>query len=332
MKLIDMHCDTILKLMDVDEGADLMDNHCSVSIPFMKEADTKAQFFACFTYLKDFEDKDGYEGCYERVQEMIHYLKRQTHKFQEQIGLAGSFEEMQKNEAEGKISAVLTVEEGGILCDRIGRLDTLYENGIRLMTLMWNYENCIGYPNSREAAVMSRGLKPFGIEVVRRMNALGMIIDISHASDGTFWEVLKYSEKPLVASHSNCRALCKHPRNLSDNMIRSLASSGGIAGVNFYGAFLGTGNEKEADIVQADSKVDAMKAHILHMLKVGGSEFPAIGTDFDGFDAEGILEIPDVSKMERLWDALKKAGVSEDQLDLIWSGNVERVMRETLRH
>lgn len=331
MKLIDMHCDTIWKLMDEDKGADLLDNHCSVSIPFMKKAGTKAQFFACFTCLKDFEDKGGYEGCYGRVEEMIAYLKGQTQKYPEQIGLARSIGEMQKNEEEGKISAFLTVEEGGILCDRIRRLDALYEKGIRLMTLMWNYENCIGYPNSREAAVMSRGLKPFGIEVVRRMNALGMMIDVSHASDGTFWEVLKYSEKPFVASHSNCRALCRHPRNLSDNMIRSLARSGGVAGLNFYGAFLGTGNDKEKDAAQEDSRIEAMTAHILHMLKVGGSEFPAIGTDFDGFDGEGILEVPDVSKMELLWDALKKAGVSESQLDLIWGGNAERVMREVLR-
>lgn len=331
MKLIDMHCDTLWKLMDMEKDGNLMENHCSVNIPFMKEAGTKAQFFACFTCLKDFEDAKGYEGCYGRVQEMIAYLKQQTERYEEQIGLAGSYQEFLKNSEEGKISAVLTVEEGGILCDRKERLDTLYEEGIRLMTLMWNYENCIGYPNSREASVMSRGLKSFGIDVVRRMNELGMIIDVSHASDGTFWDILKYSKNPVVASHSNCRALCKHPRNLSDTMIRSLANIGGIAGINFYGAFLGAGQGDEGDTAQEDSRVDAMTAHILHMIQVGGSGFPAIGTDFDGFDAEGILEIPDVSKMERLWDALKKAGVPESQLDLIWSGNAERVMREVWR-
>lgn len=323
MKLIDMHCDTIWKLMDVDKGADLMDNHCSVSIPFMKEAGTKAQFFACFTCLKDFEDKGEYEGCYGRVQEMIAYLEQQTQKYQEQIGIVKSYQEMQKNEEEGKISAVLTVEEGGVLNGKMERLDALYERGIRLMTLMWNFENCIGNPNSKDAAAMDQGLKAFGIDVVRRMDELGMIIDVSHASDGSFWDVLKYSEKPVVASHSNCRALCDHPRNLTDEMIRSLAKTGGAAGINFYGRFLGTG--------EADSRIDAMAAHILHMIQIGGSGFPAIGTDFDGFDAEGILEIPDVSAMERLWDALKKAGVSESQLDLIWGGNAERVMREVWR-
>lgn len=330
MNLIDMHCDTLWKLMDVDKGNDLMENRCSVSIPHMKAAGTKAQFFACFTCLSDFENAGGYEGCYGRVQEMIAYLDGQTERYPGEITLTRSFAQMQKNEGEGKISAFLTVEEGGVLCGEIGRLDALYDKGIRLMTLMWNYENCIGHPNSRDGSAMRRGLKPFGIETVRRMEELGMIVDVSHASDGTFWDVLKYSRKPVAASHSNCRALCNHPRNLSDEMIRSLAETGGVAGVNFYGAFLGTGKMAEADTAQDDSRIDAMAAHILHMIRVGGSGFPAIGTDFDGFDAKGVLEIPDVSKMERLWEALRRAGVPEGQLEQIWSKNAERVMREVL--
>lgn len=330
MNLIDMHCDTLWKLMDMEKDGNLMENHCSVSIPFMKEAGTKAQFFACFTCLRDFEDAGGYEGCYGRVQEMITYLTEQADRYSQQIGLARSYSDMQENAEEGKVSAFLTVEEGGVLNGEIGRLYGLYRKGIRLMTLMWNYENCIGHPNSRDEAVMGKGLKPFGIEVVSKMEELGMLVDVSHASDGTFWDVLQYTKKPVVASHSNCRVLCNHPRNLTDEMIRSLAETGGVAGLNFYGAFLGTGKMEEADAAQADSRVEAMTAHILHMIQVGGSGFPAIGTDFDGFDAEGILEIPDVSRMERLWDALKKAGVPERQLDGIWGKNAERVMREVL--
>ncbi len=330
MKLIDMHCDTLWKLMDIDKGGNLMENHCSVSIPFMKAAGTKAQFFACFTCLNDFRDAGGYEDCYRKAQEMITYLGGQIKTYPEQISLARSFGEMEQNAGEGKISAFLTVEEGGILNGEMERLDVLYDRGIRLMTLMWNYENCIGHPNSRDGAAMSLGLKPFGIDVVRRMEELGMIADVSHASDGTFWDVLKYTKNPVAASHSNCRALCNHPRNLTDEMIRSLAETGGVAGLNFYGAFLGTGKAEEAHAAQGDSRVDAMAAHILHMIRMGGSEFPAIGTDFDGFDPEGVLEIPDVSQMERLWEALRKAGVPEGQLDKIWGGNVERVMREVL--
>ncbi len=226
---------------------------------------------------------------------------------------------MKKNELEGKLSAIVTIEEGGILNGKMERLQVLYERGVRLMTLMWNYENCLGHPNSRESQIMQKGLKPFGIETIEQMGKLGMIVDVSHASDGSFWDVMKYAKGPVVASHSNCRSLCDHPRNLSDEMIRALADKGGVSGLNLYGVFLGTTNE---------SRIDEMTAHILHMINVGGSEFPAIGTDFDGFRGMDRMEIPMLSDMDKLWSNLKKNGLSEGQLEKIWSGNVLRVFRE----
>lgn len=318
MKLIDLHCDTLWKLMDLDASGDFMENACSVSIAHMQAAKIKAQFFACFTYWKDYEHTGGYEKAYEHVCEMIDYLKGQTERYQEYISLTHSYDEMQKHAGENRISAFLTVEEGGVLNSRIERIDELYQKGVRFITLIWNYENCLGHPNSKDASAMLKGLTPFGIDAVKRMGETGMIVDVSHASDGTFWDVIEYAKGPVVASHSNCRAICNHPRNLSDDMIQNLADKGGVAGVNFYGPFLGSPKE---------SKIDEMVAHVLHMIRVGGSAFPAIGTDFDGFDGMEVLEIPDVSRMELLWDALKKAGLSEEQLDNIWGGNAERVLK-----
>lgn len=337
MKLIDMHCDTIWKLMDLDQRGNLAENDCSISILGMKTAGTIAQFFACFTYIEDYiqpeeciagcpdgnEAKGGYEGAWRHCLEMIEFLEKQALMFQRDIALARSYRDLRNNEAEGKISAFLTVEEGGVLNGRMERLEELYERGVRLITPMWNYENCLGHPNSKEASVMTKGLKAFGIETVKRMAELGMIVDVSHASDGTFADILAHAKKcdgtrgMVVASHSNCRALCNHPRNLTDDMIRSLAEAGGIAGLNFYGPFL---NENGM------SRVRDMTEHILHMSNVGGSEFPAIGTDFDGFDGVEILEISKAEEMEKLWDALKEKGVTERQLDMIWHGNVERIL------
>lgn len=318
MKLIDMHCDTLWKLMDLDKEGNLEENHCSVSIPYMKEAGTAVQFFACFTCFGDYENTGGYDCAYEHVKSMIAYMKQQTECFSEELALADSWNSIEEHMSCGKISAVLTVEEGGILNGKIERLEELYREGIRLMTLIWNYENCIGFPNSQDASVMAAGLKPFGREVVERMGELGMIVDVSHASDGTFWDILECAHGPLVASHSNCRAITPHQRNLTDDMIRALAERGGIAGVNFYGPFLG--NPKV-------SSVDRMVRHILHMINVGGSEFPAIGTDFDGFDAMEHMDIPDVAHMGILWDALKKSGIAESQIDKIWYGNAARVLK-----
>ena len=249
---------------------------------------------------------------------MISYLKRQLEEYSDEIAFARSYAELRQNVEKNKISAVLTVEEVGILEGKMERLDKLYKEGIRLITILWNYNNCIGHPNSKYVTCMWQGLTYFGREVVERMGELGMIIDVSHASDGTFRDVMEHAKGPVVASHSNCRELCNHPRNLTDEMIRELANCGGVAGLNFYGPFLG--NPKE-------SRINEMTAHILHMIRGGGSSFPAIGTDFDGFDGMEVQEIADASQMERLWDALKKAGLTERQLDKIWGENVERVLR-----
>lgn len=284
----------------------------------MRKAGTLAQFFACFTCVEEYKDQGGFDACYDRVLEMIALFEKQMNLFQEDIAQARTYEEIMENKKQEKISAVLTVEEGGVLNGEMERLDFLYQKGVRLITLMWNYENCLGYPNSRDQNVMQKGLTSFGADVVRRMGELGMIVDVSHASDGSFYDVLGNARGPVVASHSNCRALCSHPRNLTDEMIRDLANAGGVAGLNFYGAFLGT---KDASLLEE------MTAHVQHMVRVGGSDFPAIGTDFDGFDGMKHLDIPDASHMEKLWDALKKSGLSERQLDKIWSENVLRIFR-----
>lgn len=319
MKLIDMHCDTVGKIMDLDKTGNLSENLCSVSLTELKKADSLAQFFACFTYLGDFIDKGGYDKSYEHALEMIEFLKKQESEYGKEFSIVRTYEDIMNNSAAGKLSAVVTIEEGGILNGHMERLETLYEKGIRLMTLMWNYENCLGHPNSKDSKIMRSGLTPFGIDVVKRMGELGMIVDISHASDGSFWDAIRHAKSPVVASHSNCRALCNHPRNLSDEMIRALAEKGGVSGLNLYGVFLGTKNE---------SRIDEMVAHIQHMIKVGGSDFPAIGTDFDGFRGMDVMEIAKISEMEKLWYALKKKGLSEGQLEKIWNGNVLRILKE----
>ena len=319
MKLIDMHCDTVGKILDLGKQGDFASNLCSINIQEMKKANSLAQFFACFTYLGDYIENGGYEKCYEHALEMISFIEKQTEIYANDIAIAKSYEDICINSDAKKLSAVITIEEGGILNGKMDRLDTLYKKGARLMTLMWNYENCLGYPNSKESDMMKKGLKPFGIDVVKRMGELGMIVDVSHASDGSFWDIINHAKGPVAASHSNCRSLCNHPRNLSDEMIKALAEKGGVSGLNLYGAFLGTATQ---------SRIDEMAAHVLHMIRVGGTEFPAIGTDFDGFRGMDYMEIPMLSDMEKLWDYLKKKGLTENQLEKIWSGNILRILKE----
>lgn len=319
MNFIDMHCDTIWKLMD-NEQTELKENPFCVDLKKLNCAESIAQFFACFIYMKQFEGADRYTKGYAYAGQMIDCIKKELAKNTDSIALATNLSDFINNQNSEKLSAFLTIEEGGILDNQINRLHALYEKGIRLMTILWNEENCIGFPNSRDSKIMQRGLKPFGFEVIEQMNALGMLIDVSHLSDGGFWDVLHTSTKPFVASHSNARTLCSHPRNLTDDMIRAVAEKGGVIGLNFYPYFVNpSGNASVQDLAK----------HALHILQTGGEDVLAVGTDFDGFD-EGNLDLTDISQVHLLWMELKKQGLTERQLEKIWSQNILRVITDVL--
>lgn len=311
-----MHCDTFWLMMRNHDIA-LQKNDICIDIEKMKAAGSMAQFFASFIHIAHFQGDNVFEEAYRHALAMISYGKEELSKCSDSIVIAYNYEELIKNSRNGKMSAVLTVEEGGILNDKMEYLEELYRQGIRLITLTWNHENCIGYPNSRESELMKQGLKPFGIEVVNRMNKLGMMIDVSHLSDGGFWDVIEHSKKPIVASHSNARSLCNHPRNLTDDMMKALAENGGVAGVNFYPYFLRENGK---------ATVEDIAEHLWHMYQVGGEDVVAMGTDFDGFD-EGELDIAHMGEMNRVYDAIQKRGFSERQIDKILRGNILRVMQ-----
>ena len=320
MRLIDMHCDTVLGWMH-NENMNLKDCSLCVDLNKMKQADSLAQFFACFIYMKRFQGEDRFAKGYEHALKLIARAKQEFAKYPEEILLATNVEEMLRNDRAGKMSAILTVEEGGVIDGKMENLEELYRQGIRLITLTWNEENCLGFPNSKDKNIMNQGLKKFGIEAVERMNDLGIIVDVSHLSDGGFWDVLKYSKKPVIASHSNARALCGHQRNLTDEMIRALAEKGGVSGINFYPCFL-TENGKAG--------IDDLVRHIEHMYYVGGEDFVAMGTDFDGFD-DGELELKHLGEIPYLYEALKKRKFNDGQIEKFWNGNAMRVMKESMK-
>lgn len=317
MKMIDMHCDTLWRLMR-EKDANLMSNSFCVDVQKLRQAESMAQFFACFIDVSEIAGDDSYDKGYHMVLDMIARAKREFKLCGKEISSALSYEDLLRNASVGRISAILTVEEGGILNHEMSRLTELYREGVRLITLTWNHENCIGYPNSRKEDLMRKGLKPFGIQVVERMNELGMIVDVSHLSDGGFWDVLRYSRKPIVASHSNARSLCAHPRNLSDEMIRALAEKGGVAGINLYPYFVNASGKATAE--------DVAK-HITYLYNIGGEELIAMGTDFDGF-GDGELELAHIGEIEVLYAAVKRAGFTERQMELFQSKNAMRIIKE----
>ncbi|MEW4368317.1 dipeptidase [Paenibacillus kandeliae] len=329
MGYIDLHCDTLMLFARPDHMGDLRHNDRQVDLDKLARGGAYAQFFAIFMVP---------EGFYAHLQmepldDAVYYERLYTafrQEFMDGHGVAqgnaarfaGNYEQYAANRAAGILSAFLTIEDGRLLNGNLATLDQWYDQGVRLITLTWNYENSIGYPQSSDQQLMQLGLKSFGMETVQRMNELGIIVDVSHLSDGGFWDVVKHSSKPFAASHSNSRELSPHPRNLTDEMIRALGNKGGVAGLNFGGNFL------NQQISNDHSTIRQMIRHIQHMVHVGGVDSVALGSDFDGVPRN--LEIDDASQVPLLAERLQQHGFHSSDIDKIMFGNVERLIRETL--
>lgn len=319
MRYIDLHCDTLAKAFA--EGKQSISNmsEAMVDVERLDQAKVLAQFFAIFLLPKEEMRPDLSDDGY--IEALIQIMRNTIEENPEKIALARNVEELEANQKQGKVSAFLTIEDGRSVEGKLEKIDKYYDLGVRLISLTWNYENCFGAPNSTNENVMRRGLTPFGKEAVRRMEELGMLVDVSHLSDGGFYDVADICRGPFVASHSDCRALSEQPRNLSNEMIKVLAEKGGVAGINFFGCFLN--NSKQ-------SRICDMVSHINHLVKYGGEDIVAIGSDFDGISGD-FFEVGDPLQMERLFAALQKEGYSERQLEKFAYGNALRVMRDVLR-
>lgn len=313
---IDLHCDTlhrawVLQAQDVTSLQGSM-----VDVERLEKGGCMAQFFSVFMVPQPIEPDSDDDGYINALLEIFHA------SLSDKLALAKNLQDYRRNREAGKISGFLTLEDGRAVRGSMERLDRFYERGIRLITLTWNYANCFGSPNSFDAAVMEQGLTPFGKDAVRRMQELGMLVDVSHLSDGGFWDVVELCKEPFLASHSNCRALNPRPRSMSDEMIRVLADRGGVMGVNFCPYFL------TADIYDRMSRVEDLVRQLRHMVNVGGIECPAIGSDLDGI--EGEFELGSTDQMPLLFRAMERAGFHESEIERIAWKNAERIL-EMLR-
>ena len=319
MKYIDFHCDSLM-VAYLNNQKDIYDMpDAMLDLKRLNKSGATAQFFAIFL-RPGIHEKLPFDDRY--TNKLIGIYENTINKYPHLIAKATNIQDIQKNEEEGKISAFLTIEDGRIIRGRFDNLINFYKKGVRLITLTWNGVNCFGYPNSPDRKLMAKGLKPFGKEAITAMNSLGMLIDVSHLSDGGFYDVAAISKKPFIASHSNCRSISPHPRNMTDDMIHVLGNSGGVMGLNFAGQFL---NE---DINLSRSTLEKMGLHIKHILNLGGEDSLAIGTDFDGIEND--LEISSPDKMYMLFDYLKSIGVNETQLEKMASKNAKRIIKDVL--
>ena len=332
MKVLDMHCDTISVLLrQKREGKDvsLRENKGHLDLLRMNDSGYLLQNFALFV--------NSGSGCdpWEEVCALQALYQEELTRNADIIAPVLSYEDIAANEAQGQLSAMLTVEEGAVCKGEVKKLRRIYDMGVRMMTLTWNHPNEIGFPNLNSAredekdflyiADNVNGLTERGREMVTVMEELGMIVDVSHLSDAGFYDVAECTKKPFVASHSNARSICRCVRNLTDDMLRVLGERGGCTGLNYCPDFL-----KEVPFGERNpGTVAAIVEHAKHIVNVGGMDILGLGSDFDGID--GHAELQGVQSMELLWDALHKGGFNQAQLDKIFHGNVLRVYRDTLK-
>ena len=318
MQFIDMHCDTLLECYLRNKS--LRKNDLHIDLEKMRRAGGLLQFFAIYLISgKGAKDENITLSPYELFFDIEKLYQQQLQENRDILAPVKSFADIEKNQQSGKLSSLLTIEDAGLLDGKPERLQILSDRGVRLMTLLWNYENCIGFPQSRDEVEHRKGLKPFGVEVVERMNDIGMIVDVSHLSEGGFYDVVKHCRKPFVASHSCARALCDHPRNLTDEQLKCIAEAGGVVGVNFYAAFL----RKNAKV----STIEDIVAHIRHMIRVMGEDYVAFGSDFDGIDCK--LEMKDYESFQTLIENLERE-FSTETIEKICFKNVSRILKDCI--
>lgn len=353
MFVLDSHCDTpsqILRLRDLSKDND----HAHVDFPKLKQGGVDGAFFALYVPAS-LNPEEGFEYAVR----LLSGVKEQVAANSGKAAFATDMNDALANKEKSLFSVFLGLENGAPIGNDINRLKYFYDNGVRYITLCHSSDNQICDSCASREKTWG-GLSPFGKEVVGVMNRLGMLVDVSHVSDDTFYDVLKYSSKPIVATHSCCRKLADHPRNMTDDMIRALASAGGVIQINFYPVFLDSGFVdvlRNSGIMERGESVenkfiadpsdpvkrrawnciqDELMAlprpsykrivdHIDHAVSLAGVDHVGLGSDFDGIEVtpDGLENI---SLMPVIFDEMRHRGYSEADIEKIAGLNFFRVM------
>ena len=329
MKVWDLHCDTLSELRHAEKAGtpkSFAHNDLHIDLEKLQKGDYLLQCFAAFINLAD--PTPGADPLVTALEE-IDIFKRILAKYPDQIAPVYTAADLRRNVAEGKLSAMLTVEESGCCKGSLGVLRRLHELGVRMMTLTWNHPNELAAPNANPGGPLvpdtEHGLTETGLAFLAEMERLHITVDVSHLSDKGFWDIVEHGTRPFAASHSNCRALAPHNRNLTDAMIRALADRGGIVGLNYYAPFLDT---DPAHPETCRSTVERIAQHAAHFKQVGGAQIISLGSDFDGIDGPHQLE--NAASMPLLADALRKRGFTEDEVEDIYWRNAYRFFENNL--
>ena len=304
IKLFDAHCDTAFELFR--KGQHLSENKCHIDLK-------RAEAYSCYGQLFAFCSLAGLQhlpwSARELLLQPLAYLRREVAENEERIAFAASGEEAGLLHSRGKMAALLSVEGAEVIdCDP-AQLPWLRAQGFVMTTLTWNADNALaGYHGGHT------GLHPQGRDFVREAQRVGMRIDVSHLSEAAFWDLMKITEAPIVASHSNCRSLWDHSRNLTDDQLRAIRDTGGAVGLNLYPPFLG----EAADF-------DCLRRHLEHMLRIMGEKQVMLGGDLDGCEelAQGFAG---VESYGTFYEYLRSKGYQQSLLEDIFYDNLLRLL------
>ncbi|WP_027717532.1 dipeptidase [Desulfovirgula thermocuniculi] len=309
--IIDAHCD-VLTAME-EQGRSLADvgRGGHVDLRRLRRGGVGLMFMAAFI------SPAHRERATVRALELLARAYEELEKNREELMPVRCAADMVRARVSGKTGVLLAVEGGEALAGRLEVLRMFYRLGVRCLTLTWNGRNELGDGVGEEGT--RGGLTRFGREVVREMNRLGMVVDVSHLSEAGFWDVLEESAQPVVASHSNSRRICPHRRNLTDEQIRALAAAGGVVGLCFCPDF----------IHPTEPSLERLLDHLDHIVSLAGIGCVGIGSDFDGID--GVVPgLEDVSRLPNLTRALWERGYREKEIAAILGGNFWRVLHQVL--
>jgi membrane dipeptidase len=360
---VDTHCDTPMEFSDPGFDMGIKNKEGCVDFPKMNEGGLHAEFFAVFTPQGPRIDSAS-DVAHQKAIGIVTSIIKNVEKNSEVAEIALTPDDAYRIRKSGKIAAFIGMENGYPMGRDITRIQQYFDMGIRYITLSHTKNNDICDSSTDPNGPENNGLSPLGTKVVKEMNRLGMMVDISHISDKSFYDVLKISEVPVIASHSSCRALCGSPRNLSDEMLLALKENGGVIQICILGNYLKTPEpnpEMDAKLKELQNKYgdyntasDSMKKvmrteykkiqktyehpatvkdvvdHIDHVVQVIGMDYVGIGTDFDG--GGGVEGCRTAADMKNITIELLRRGYSKPDITKIWGGNIMRVMQKVQDH
>ncbi|WP_434565101.1 dipeptidase [Thermoanaerobacterium thermosaccharolyticum] len=308
---VDFHCDTLYLIEKDNRDITKKNDKGHIDLIRLDEGMVHLQVFATFVE-PEYMRKDAAAKTLKMI-DKLYQLMEKTDK----IKLILSGKDVEEAKSENKLGALLSIEGGEALEGDLSLLRMFYKLGVRAMTLTWSLRNDLG---DGILGSSDYGLTSFGKDVIKEMNRLGMIVDVSHLNERGFWDAINICEKPLIASHSDCKALCRHPRNLSDEQIKAIADKGGVIGINFCPNFL-----RDDDNASIEDVLD----HIEHIVNLVGINHVGFGSDFDGIEKTP-LGLDDAASFPKILDGLKKRGFKDDEINSISHDNFERIIREIL--